>query len=126
MTWLRSTRPLDWVALVLSILTVAGATVLALGGGAEASEVSIEGDGGTFLYPLDQERSVAVAGPLGETIVRIEGNRVRVHESPCRDKLCIAAGWLDRTGQWTACLPNRVFVRVEGGETEGGVDAQTF
>lgn len=119
-------RPLDYLALLLAVLTVVGASVFAYGGNAQASEVSIENDEGTFLYPLDQDRLLEVSGPLGETIVEIEDGRVHVHESPCRDKICIAAGWLDATGQWTACLPNRVFVRVEGGQSEDGVDAQTF
>ena len=121
-----TTRPLDYVALVLAVLTVVAASVFAYGGRTQASEVSIENDEGTFLYPLDQDRLVQVSGPLGETVVEIEDGRVHVHESPCRDKICIAAGWLDATGQWTACLPNRVFVRVEGGQSEDGVDAQTF
>ncbi|HKJ85474.1 MAG TPA: NusG domain II-containing protein [Spirochaetia bacterium] len=119
-------RPLDFVALLLAVLAVVGASIFAYGGSAQASEVSIENDEGTFLYPLDQDRLVQVSGPLGETVVEIEDGRVHVHESPCRDKICIAAGWLDATGQWTACLPNRVFVRVEGGQSEDGVDAQTF
>jgi hypothetical protein len=120
------TRPLDYLALVLSIATVVAAGVFAYGGQTQASEVSVENDEGTFLYPLDQDRTISVGGPLGETIVEIEEGRVHVHESPCRDKICIAAGWLDSAGQWTACLPNRVFVRVQGGESEDGVDAQTF
>lgn len=120
------TRPLDYVALLVSIATVVAASVFAFGGRAQASEVSIETDEGTFLYPLDVDRTIPVAGPLGDTVVEIEEGRVHVHSSPCRDKLCIAAGWLDQSGQWTACLPNRVFVRVEGGEDEDGVDAQTF
>ena len=126
MKWPIATRPLDYLALVLSIMTVVAASLFAYGGRTVAAEVSIENDEGTFLYPLDQDRLIPVSGPLGETIVEIEDGRVHVHSSPCRDKICIAAGWLDQTGQWTACLPNRVFVRVEGGESEDGVDAQTF
>lgn len=120
------TRPLDYVALVFSILAVVGTSLFAYGGQTQASTVSIENEEGTFLYPLDQDRVINVPGPLGMTTVEIEDSRVHVHDSPCRDKLCIAAGWLDATGQWTACLPNAVFVRVEGGENEDGVDAQTF
>ena len=119
-------RPLDYVALALSVLTVVAAGVFAYGDRAEASEVSIESDEGTFLYPLDVDRLVRVDGPLGETVIEIEEGRVHVHESPCRAKICIAAGWLESTGQWTACLPNRVFVRVDGGESQDGVDAQTY
>lgn len=121
-----TTRPLDYLALVLSIMTVVAVSAFAYGGRAQASEVSIQNDEGTFLYSLDQDRRIPVSGPLGDTVVEIEDGRVHVDSSPCRDKICIAAGWLEDAGQWTACLPNRVFVRVEGGESEDGVDAQTF
>lgn len=119
-------RPLDFVALVLSILAVVSVSIFAYGADAAPDSVSIQSDEGDFLYPLDDDREVLVEGPLGHTHVAIEDNRVRVTESPCRDKICIAAGWLEHTGEWSACLPNRVFVRVEGGERDDGVDAQTF
>ncbi len=119
-------RPLDFVALVVSILAVVSVSLFAFGTNAEADAISIQSDEGEFLYPLDDAREIVVEGPIGHTHVVIEGNRVRVTESPCRDKICIAAGWLEHTGEWTACLPNRVFVRVEGGERDDGVDAQTF
>ncbi len=119
-------KPLDVLALLISVVMVAGAAVFAYGNGTEPGGVSIQSDEGTFLYPLDQERRVAVQGPIGETFVQIQDGHVHVDDSPCRDKICIAAGALRMTGQWTACMPNRVFVRVEGGEVEDGVDAQTF
>ena len=50
--------------------------------------------------------------PAGVSTQQVDNDRVRVTESPCRDKICIAAGWLEKTDDWTACLPNRVFVRV--------------
>lgn len=119
-------RPLDYVALVISIAAVVGVTVLAYGSPSEASEVSIESDSGTYIYPLDIDRTVEVSGPIGVTVVEISGDQARVADSPCRDKICIAAGWLHASGQWSACLPNRVFVRLEGAEDEDGLDAQTF
>jgi len=48
-----------------------------------------------------------------------------VEDSPCRDKICVLGGWISHSGEWLACLPNSVFVRVEGADT-GPVDAQTF
>ena len=119
-------RPLDFVAVIVAILAVVGVSVFAYGSDADPTSVSIQSDGGEFLYPLGGQRLIEVDGPIGHTHVEISGNRVRVTESPCRDKICVAAGWLENTGDWTACLPNRVFVRVEGGERRDGVDAQTF
>lgn len=119
-------RPLDFLAVLIAILAVVGVSVFALGSSGEPTTVSIQGDEGEFLYPLSDARVVSVSGPIGDTIVEIMDGKVRVTESPCRDKICIAAGWLTTTGDWTACLPNRVFVRIEGGERNDGVDAQSF
>ena len=119
-------RPLDFVAVVVAVLAVVGVSVFAYGSDTDPTGVSIQSDEGEFLYPLNETRMIEVEGPIGRTIVEIDGNRVRVTESPCRDKICIAAGWMENTDEWTACLPNRVFVRVEGGERSDGVDAQTF
>lgn len=119
-------RLLDFVAIVVAILVVVGVSLFAYGGNTDPTEISIKSDEGEFLYPLGTDRTIKVEGPLGETVVEIEGNRARIKESPCRDKICIAGGWQEHTGDWTACLPNRVFLRVEGGERSDGVDAQTF
>ena len=119
-------KPLDIVALVVSILTVVAVSVFAFGDRREPDAVSIETDDARFLYPLDQDRLVTVSGPIGDTLVEIRGSRARVIESPCRDKICILTGHLDATGAWTACLPNRVFVRIDGGTIGDGIDAQTF
>ena len=120
-------RPLDVIAVIIAVGAVVGVTIFAYGERTPGSEVRIEGDGGVFLYTLDQPREVTVTGPIGETVVQISDGRVRVVSSPCRDKICVAAGWLESGGQWAACLPNRVFVRVEGSSHEHDeVDAQTY
>jgi len=119
-------RILDVVAIIFSVAAVVVVSSFAFGDGAEPTEVSIQSEDGEFLYALGQSRELDIAGPLGITHVEIDGDRVRVTSSPCRDKICIAAGWLELSGDWTACLPNRVFVRVEGGRRDDGIDAQTY
>jgi hypothetical protein len=119
-------RPLDFVAVIIAVFAVVGVSLFAYGNNADPTTVRIQSDSGEFLYPLGDNRVVEVEGPIGHTHVEIDGNRVRVIDSPCRDKICVAAGWQENTGDWTACLPNRVFVRVEGGERSDGVDAQTY
>lgn len=114
------------MAAVLSISVVVGTALIVAGGAGEAQQVVIESDEGLFVYPIDAERSIAVSGPIGDTIVHIHDGAAAVTESPCRDKICIAAGHLNESGQWAACLPNRVFVRVSGAEGENAIDAQTY
>jgi len=66
------------------------------------------------VMPLaaDVERTIDVAGPIGITVVEIDGLRAHVVSSPCPDKLCIKMGWLERPGDYAACLPNKVLAEV--------------
>lgn len=120
-----SIRILDIITIALAVATVALFTARAYAGSSDRSEVVVQADGKDFLYPLDRDARFSVSGPIGETVIEISNHRVRVVSSPCKDKICILAGWLSSNGQWTACLPNRVFVRVEGAP-DRSVDAQTF
>ncbi len=87
----------------------------------------ITGSGGEWVFPLGADRRIPVNGPLGTTWVEIHGKQVHVTDSPCLNKTCIASGDISAAGQWLACLPNRVFVRIEGGAAdERSVDAGAF
>lgn len=54
----------------------------------------------------------------GENTVEIDGVRVRMLESDCRDQVCVETGWLTRAGQSAVCVPNRVVVRLTGRAVE--------
>lgn len=64
--------------------------------------------------PLHHNRRLEVDGPLGRSVIVIEDARVRFIESPCQNKQCILAGWLDDNGEVAACLPNGITVQVQG------------
>jgi len=85
--------------------------------------VEVVSTAGTRTEELVPSREIAVAGPLGETRVLVEPDGVRVLESPCPQKLCIAAGKITRDGEVVACLPNRVALRLLGGGRGEDVDA---
>ncbi len=77
----------------------------------ESTAVKIEVDGKpVYLLPVDKDRVVSVEGPEGRTTIEIKDRKVRINESPCRNKLCIGQGWI-RSGS-IICLPNRVIVTV--------------
>lgn len=65
-------------------------------------------------FPAWQDRMVRVAGVLGDTVIEIRDGRVRVVASPCSQKLCLRAGWLESAGDATACVPNKVSVALLG------------
>jgi hypothetical protein len=108
-------RPLDWCFLILSLALTVGTAGVALVPSDAPVRVEVEDAGGRTLYPLDQDRLIAAKGPLGITTVHIQNHGVHVDDSPCTNKVCIAMGVIRSPGQFLACLPNRVFVRITGG-----------
>ena len=121
-------RPYDVVIFVAAAAVIVAFSFVAIGNGGPASTVEVKSDAGTSVYSLEEERELHFAGPLGDTVVQIADGSVRFTASPCRDKICIAAGALTEAGQWAACLPNRVFITVTGdpAATGDGIDATAF
>jgi hypothetical protein len=93
--------------------------------GGAAARIVVEGDGRRWEFPLDAVETIKIAGPLGDTVVELGGMGARVVSSPCANQICTAAGAIRRHGQWVACLPNRVMIRVEAGG-EGELDAASW
>ncbi len=108
-------KPLDWCFLILSVGLTLGTAGIVLTPSDGPLTVEVEDAGGKALYPLSEDREIAARGPLGITTVCIQHGGVRVEDSPCTNKVCIAMGTIRSTGQFVACLPNRVFVRITGG-----------
>lgn len=66
---------------------------------------------------MKADRRLQVQGPLGEELIQIANRQVFVVSSPCPNKICILQGKISRPGQWIACLPNKVFIRIEAGDS---------
>ena len=119
-------KSLDVVILVACAAGILFSAARVYGSASSEPSVSITGKGGEWVYPLKQDRKVEVEGPLGATIVEIAGGTVRVEDSPCPNKTCVASGAISRPGQWVACLPNAVMVRIDGSGGKASVDAGTY
>ena len=76
----------------------------------------------TIRLSLDQDQTTHVKGPLGLTEVEIKKGQARIVRSPCKNKVCIKSGYIRYADRLTACIPNRVVVRIVG-KSHRGVDA---
>ena len=111
----RRTRPLDRL-LVTLLLILCGVLLVWLRPGPPGSRVVVEREGKViFTAPLDEERTVELAGRLGSTRLAIRHGSVRILDSPCPRKICIGMGSITRTGELLACVPNGLLVRIDGG-----------
>jgi len=119
-------KPLDIPVIVLAVVLTLLLAVAAYSGNSSSSRVIIRGPDKTWIYPLDAEEEVKVEGPIGITTVQIHQGKAAIISSPCDGQTCVAAGAFGRNGQWAACLPNRVFVLVEGADGTDGVDASSW
>ena len=112
------------LAVALSVTVFVSAKVFA-GSSGEVS-VRISGVEGEWAFPLTRNLEFPVKGPLGTTVVEIRDGRAAVESSPCPNQTCVLAGFVERPGQWVACLPNQVFVRLEGSNGAEKLDGATF
>ncbi len=118
------TRPLfgRWDAVVVGALLALNLAAFRLPHrGRPAEGVEILSEGGRRVVPFGAGR-IGVPGPLGVTVVEVGRASVRIAASPCPRQICVRTGPVRRPGGVSACLPNRVAVRVLG-ESREGVDA---
>jgi len=105
--------------LIAALLLIAGVLYLALNLGRQ--------EGGVVVVRVDgvevERHSLAVNGtfPLngGSNILVIEDGKAWLSDANCPDHICVKQGKIHYTGQVITCLPNRLTVTVEGGESDG-------
>jgi hypothetical protein len=109
----------------LLLVAVVGLGIIRYGAGG-TSEVVISVDGEeTVRVPLSEDRRFSVDGPLGKTEIEIKDERVRVVDSPCKRKICVQSGWIDKPYQTIICVPNRVVINLQGSKDRHKLDGVT-
>lgn len=69
---------------------------------------------GEWIYPLDTDKEIFIQGALGITEINIKNGEAGIKDSACPHKTCTQHGGLKNPGDWNACLPNKVFLYIEG------------
>ena len=141
-------RKADIVLLIVLVAAgLAASAVLAISheGG---DTVIIESGGELYAaYPLAEERTVIVPSPEESVssmsvpddnrpasdqythynVVKISGGKVSVTEASCKNQVCVHHGAISSSGESIICLPNRLVVRIDAGDSEegGGYDSVT-
>lgn len=112
-------RILDYLLFSVMITIVIWLGIFVYAKNVRPNRLIIETPSGQWIYQLDADKTVDIPGVLGTTRVRIEKGSVMIISSPCPNKTCMTPVPLSKAGDWNACLPNRVFLHIEG---EAGSD----
>ncbi|HEB55302.1 MAG TPA: NusG domain II-containing protein [Gammaproteobacteria bacterium] len=63
---------------------------------------------------LNKDQEINIDGPLGTSRLQIQNGKIRFIASPCSARVCIHKGWLSHSGDFNACLPNRISIEIMG------------
>lgn len=91
----------------------------------EASLLIIETANGKWKYPLEKNRIIHIEGSLGKSIIEIRDAKAYFIDSACPNKTCVLSKPIEKKAEWAACLPNRVFIRIDG-KDDSDLDAISF
>ena len=119
-------KPFDVGIVTSALAAVVASFFLTYSGAGGQSLVNVRGENDFWVFPVDSVESVVVSGPLGDTVVELDGGGARITSSPCVNQTCVSAGRIRESGQWAACLPNRVMMYIEEGESNNDVDASAW
>ena len=104
-----------------SLLLAAVILLLVINGSRESGGVAVVRVDGVEAerLPLSVNGTFPLNG--GSNILIIQDGQAWMSEANCPDLICVRQGKIHYSGQVITCLPNRLTVTIEGGES-GGVD----
>ncbi|MBN2882396.1 MAG: NusG domain II-containing protein [Clostridia bacterium] len=104
------------VILLVSFISI-GAYVLTAGDSHVYAEIYLESD---LIKTIDLseglDRHFSIEARPNVVFHQTADGRIRFEDSDCPDKVCINAGYLSISGQFAACLPNGLILKIVGGD----------
>ena len=114
MIFLRYLKTGDWLVLLSGAFIVVWLALFHWQGNVPAK--AIIRSGGKIFAELDLSgnQTLAVPGPLGESIITVQGRQARISRDPSPRQYCVKQGWLTHAGEVAICLPNQVSLELQG------------
>lgn len=115
-------KPLDILFLLVSIGAIIFSVTVLNKNSQAASYIYISSPKSEYIYPLDKDNVYAIQGKTGITTIEVSGGKAQITDSPCPNKTC-THDIISSKGQWAACLPNGIFLRIDGNTDGDSFDA---
>ncbi len=75
-----------------------------------------------IILPLNKNRLINIKGKIGNLLIEIKDKRVRVVRASCPNKICVKTGWISKNGEYIACVPNKVIIKLISTKHKKNVD----
>ena len=104
---------------VLLALLLAAALLFFMAGQKPAGSMAVvtvlQADGGETVQkiPLNKNQTLYIEDAALPVTLEIKDGAIRFVNALCPDHVCQNTGWLRQEGDWAACVPAGVWVRVE-------------
>ena len=84
----------------------------------EGGRAVIEQDGEVYRRVVLADLKEPLTLEVNGAVIELDKDGAHFVSSPCPDKICVNKGIIKRAGESAVCLPQRVSVRIEGGDSE--------
>lgn len=71
----------------------------------------------------EEEYEIEISSELGYNLLKVSNYGIEMVESDCPDHICIGFGHIHLAHENIVCLPNRIFVEIQGADHSEEVDA---
>ena len=69
--------------------------------------------------PLSENNFVVIGDEEKYNVLVISEGEAYIEEASCPDQICVKSGRVSLEGQTIVCLPNKVVISIEGGDSSG-------
>ncbi|MDD2573283.1 MAG: NusG domain II-containing protein [Firmicutes bacterium] len=115
----RYDKVLILVLVVAAVFGLYYITIVMTSDGGNYAVIMVNGEEHSRIELKDAEPTeFTVTTPWGYNTVEVGNNRIRIKAASCPDQICVKEGWIERVNEMTVCMPNRVYIKVVGQETE--------
>lgn len=119
-------KPLDYIIILFTIFVCVISVFILHNKAKEQGILAITTPDGEFLYQLDKEAKIEIQGRQGISVIQIQNGCARFISSPCANQTCVASSPVKQNGQWAACMPNGIFIRVQADSDNSDIDITSF
>lgn len=107
-------KTFDFFIIILGAFVIYGASFLIKTSSRDGKKfVVISAPEDDFIFPLEEDGVFYIPGVIGKSVIKIFNNKAFFYDSPCPSKSCTYMDEISEVGEWSACLPNKVFIRIE-------------